>query len=150
MMPATTALWPVSERALGRRSGGVRAEPAAQHLQHDLRVQVRRRGGDVLHHFLFPLRRQHVDDADEVMVRGDDGGGLRGEHRRAVRRVMRGDDVAGELADRDHVARDGQEARLRRLVGRPAAIEDRRGRSTPQVVLPPDRVGDLADPAAPG
>ena len=65
-----------------------------------------------------------------MMVGGDDRRRLRRQHRRAVHRVVRRDDVAGQLADRDDVAGDLEQPRLRRLVGRASGGRGCRGRST--------------------
>jgi hypothetical protein len=107
-------------------------------------IQAGRRRREVLHDLLFALRRQHVDDADEMVVGGDDRGRLRGQHRRPVHRVVRGDDVPRQLADRHDVARDLEQPGLGRFVGRLLPIEDAADDRSPQVVLAPHRVGDLA------
>jgi hypothetical protein len=117
---------------------------AGQHLHHHVRIEVRGRGSQVLHDLLAPLGREHVDNREEMVIRGDNGGGLRGQHRRAVHRVVRSDDVPGQLADRADVLGDLQQARLCRGVGRRAPVEDAAHDRAPEVVLPPDRVRDLA------
>jgi len=78
-----------------------------------------------------------------VVIRGYDGGRLGREHRRAVHRAVRRDDVAGELSDGGDIGRNGEQARLRGLVGRLAALEDAADDRAPHVVLATHRVGDV-------
>ena len=71
------------------------------HLHDHVRIELRRRGRQVAHHLRQAIGRHHRDDAGQVAEGGEDGGGLRGDHRRAVERALRRGDGGGEIADVD-------------------------------------------------
>ncbi len=66
---------------------------------------------------------------------GEHGGGLCGNHRRAVRRAFRRHHGHRELADLERIARDGQQALLRHLVHRFLARHNRVHDRLPEIVV---------------
>ena len=62
---------------------------ALQHLHDDVRVQARGRDARFRMVASDLIRRLHGDDAGQMAEGGEHGGGLRGNHRRAVRGALR-------------------------------------------------------------
>ena len=114
------------------------ARVAPQDLNHDVRIELQGRGGQVVHQFRQTFGRHHPDDAVQMTECGEHGGGLRRDHRRAVERSPGRHHRAGQVADIG-CARGNCEQPLLRLLGEGrvwAAAADGRDNRSPDVVAP--------------
>ena len=122
--------------ACHNRHGG-RIVRALHHLHDHVRIELRRRGRQVGHDIRHAIRRHHRHDVGQMAEGGENRGGLRRDHRRAVGGAHGCGDGDGEIADVAGAGGNGEQALLGTLVEDgllPAG--DRHDDRPPEVVAP--------------
>ena len=144
---SSCATFASSNAAETRAMTGTSACGSSAHLHQlhgDVRVELPGREGEVAHDVGQLLGRHHRDDAGQDAERREDGGGLRGDHRRAVEGALGRQHRRRQIADVDAAGGDGEQALLRALVeDRLLAAGDLHHDRAPQIVAP-GRLEDLA------